>query len=58
MVIGHGQPTARIEISVEGFRHREMQRDEAALPELRPPDQQNLVWPQVLEPQVERLRDA
>ena len=58
LVVRHGQSTARIEVAVEHLRHGGMQRDEAALPELGPPDQQNVVGLYVVEPQVERLRDA
>ena len=57
MVVRHGQPAAPIEVAVERIRHRGMQRDKPALAELCPPDQQNAVGLQIVEPQVERLRD-
>ena len=58
VVVRHGQLAAPIEVAVERVRHRRVQGDESALPELCPPDQQNAVGLQVIEPQIERLRDA
>ena len=58
MVVRHGKPAAPVEVLVERICHRSMQRDKLALPELCSPDQQNSVRPQIVEPQVERVRDA
>jgi hypothetical protein len=58
MVVRHGQLAAPIEVAVERFRHRRMQRDKPALAELCPPDQQHAVGLQIVEPQVERFRNA
>jgi len=58
VVVRYGQLAAPIEVAVEHVRHRRVQGDESALPELCPPDQQSSVGLQVIEPQIERLRDA
>src|ERR1700720_3692429 len=58
VVVRYGQLAAPIEVAAEHVRHRRVQGDESALPELCPPDQQSSVGLQVIEPQIERLRDA
>lgn len=58
MVVRHGQPAAQIEVTVEGVRHRGVQGDEAALPELRLRDPQDAIREHVGEPEIERFGDV
>ena len=58
VVIRHGQPAALFEVTVKGIRRRGVQGDQAALTELGTADLQDAIGQYIMEPEVERLRNA
>jgi len=58
VIIRHGQLATCIEVTIESCCGRGVQGNQTALAEFGAPDQQNSIWLQVIEPQVERLRDT